>query len=128
RPTGGTQPGDRRANRRQSHFKKNFGAVVLTAELRHAVQQELASDARLRCTRVLQALGVACSSWYRQPVPEEQRRRPGPAPQPIPEAVRQAVLDMAKSNPWYGYKRIAAMCRRAGQAVRDRQAYAVMRE
>lgn len=92
------------------------------------MHKELASDVRLRCTRVLQALGVACSSWYRQPVPEEQRRRPGPAPQPIPEAVRQAVLNMAKLNPWYGYKRIAVMCRRAGQVVQDRQAYVVMRE
>jgi len=90
------------------------------------VEQELAGDASLRRTRLLAALGVATSSWYRQPVPEEERRRPGPAPQPIAEAVRQAVMDMATRNPWYGYKRIAVMCRRAGQAVLDRQ-YAVMR-
>ena len=73
-------------------------------------------------------MGIATSSWYRQPVPEDQRRRPGPAPQPIAQAVRQAVIDMAVANPWYGYKRIAVMCRRADQAVRDRQAYAVMRQ
>ena len=35
---------------------------------------------------------------------------------------------MATPNPWYGYKRIAVMCRRAGQAVKDRQAYVVMRD
>jgi putative transposase len=98
----------------------------LTAELRQAVEQELAGDARLRRTRLLVALGVATSSWYRHPVAQEQRRRPGPARQPIPEVVRQGVIDMAVANPWYGYQKIAVMCRRAGQAVQDRQAYAVM--
>lgn len=34
---------------------------------------------------------------------------------------------MAEANPWYGYKRIAVMCRRAGHAVTNRQAYRVMR-
>jgi transposase InsO family protein len=46
----------------------------------------------------------------------------------IPEAVRQTVVATATTNPWYGYKRIAVMCRRAGEPVRDRQAYRVMRE
>jgi transposase InsO family protein len=41
--------------------------------------------------------------------------------------IRQAIIEMATANPWYGYKRIAVMCRRSGHAVRDRQAYAVMR-
>jgi len=99
----------------------------LTAELRESVQQELAVDRKLRRTRVLAALGVATSSWYRRPIAAEQRRRPGPAPQPIGEAVCQAIVAMAVKNPWYGYKRIAVMCRRAGQAVQDRQAYVVMR-
>ena len=35
---------------------------------------------------------------------------------------------MAKDNPWYGYKRIAVMCRREGTSVTNRQAYRVMRE
>ena len=40
----------------------------------------------------------------------------------------QVVVEMATANPWYGYKRIAVMCRRAGHAVKDREAYAVMRQ
>jgi transposase InsO family protein len=72
-------------------------------------------------------LGIASSSWYRQAVPDDQRKRPGPAPQPIPEEVFRAVVNMATANPWYGYQRIAVMCRRAGQAVTNRQAYRVMR-
>jgi putative transposase len=35
---------------------------------------------------------------------------------------------MATENPWYGYKRIAVMCRRAGHAVKDREGYIVMRD
>ena len=30
---------------------------------------------------------------------------------------------MAKNNPWYGYKKIAVMCRRAGHPVKTGQAY-----
>jgi len=99
----------------------------LTAELRGAFDEELRKEKKLRRTRVLTALGVAASSWYRPALAADERRRPGPSPQAIPEGVRQAVIDMATKNPWYGYKRIAVMCRRAGQAVRDRQAYQVMR-
>ena len=75
---------------------------------------------------MLKAIGVARSRWYRQAVTE--RRRPGPAPKPIPEEIVTAVVEMATDNPWYGYKRIAVMCRRAGHAVKNRQAYRVMRD
>ena len=92
------------------------------------VRQELADNPKLRLTHVLQALDVASSSWYRQPMPVDQRRRPGPAPALIPDSILKTVVDMAVNNPWYGYKRIAVMCRRAGQTVKDRQAYQVMRE
>jgi putative transposase len=95
--------------------------------VRQRVNEELAGDAKLRRTRLLAALDIATSSWYRQPRPEGERQRPGPAPRPIAEPIRQAVLAMATANPWYGYKRIAVMCRRAGRAVPDRHAYAVMR-
>lgn len=87
----------------------------------------VAATPRPRLTGVLDALGVASSSWYRRPVPEDQRRRPGPAPKPVPEEIVRAVVKMAQENPWYGYKRIAVMCRRDETAVTDRQAYQVMR-
>lgn len=85
-------------------------------------------DSKLRRTRVLKALDIAASSWYRPPTPVEQKKRPGPRRIVIAEAIRRAVIDMAKSNPWYGYKRIAVMCRRAGHKVCNRHAYLVMRE
>jgi putative transposase len=79
-------------------------------------------------TGVLRALGLATSSWYRRPIPEDRRRRPGPPPRPIPQEVIDAVVKMATENPWYGYQRIAVMCRREDEPVTDRQAYRVMRE
>ena len=45
----------------------------------------------------------------------------------MPPAIELAVVSMATENPWYGYKRIAVMCRRAGQKVTNRQCYRVMK-
>ena len=94
----------------------------MRAEVRAAVQ----ADARSRLWGVLMALGIASSTWYYRPVRSEVdgRRRP---PIVVPPAIDRAVAKMAKANPWYGYKRIAVMCRRAKRAVTDRQAYWVMR-
>jgi len=81
---------------------------------------------RARITGVLSSLGIPTTTWYRKPIPEDQRRRPGPKPKPIPEAAEKAVVAMATENPWYGYQRIAVMCRRESEPVTDRQAYRVM--
>ena len=81
-----------------------------------------------RLGRVLGHLGIATSSWYRPSMDEGLRKRPGPPAKPIAEQVVQAVVTMATQNPWYGYKRIAVMCRRAGHAVKNREAYIVMRD
>ncbi len=81
-----------------------------------------------RLGQVLRHLGIATSSWYRPPTDEISRKRPGPQPKPIAEQVVQVVVTMATENPWYGYKRIAVMCRRAEHAVKDREAYVVMRD
>ena len=79
-----------------------------------------------RTTVVLRQLEVPVSNWYRRP--KAERKRPGPPAQPIPAEIVATVVKMATANPWYGYKRIAVMCRRAGDAVKNRQAYRVMRE
>jgi putative transposase len=81
-----------------------------------------------RLGRVLGHLGIAASSWYRPSTDEGLRKRPGPQPKPIAEQVVHAVVTMATQNPWYGYKRIAVMCRRAGHAMKNREAYIVMRD
>jgi putative transposase len=81
-----------------------------------------------RRTEVLRLVGIAASSWYRPSEDQSPRKRPGPEPKPIREEVVRAVVKMATDNPWYGYKRIAVMCRRAGHAVKNREAYLVMRD
>lgn len=92
------------------------------------ITSELASDpTKPRQTQVLRLVGVAPSSWHRSPRAGEPKR-PGPPPQPIPEEVLTAVVTMAVENPWYGYKRIAVMCRREGVVVTDRQVYRVMKD
>jgi transposase InsO family protein len=101
----------------------------LSAENRTVIKSEMEAPdttAPARLTHVLRLVGVAPSSWYR--VPPEQPKRRGPPAKAIPDEVREAVVKMATDNPWYGYKRIAVMCRRAGVAVTNRQAYQVMRD
>ncbi len=93
----------------------------------------LAQQPDARRTRVLAHLGIASSSWYHEPVPAQQRKRPGPKPRTVPATVEQAVLAMARANPWYGYKRIAVMCRREARQdprqpmVTNRQCLRVMK-
>jgi putative transposase len=100
---------------------------MITAEL--AVE---APPPRARQTQVLRLVGIASSSWHRAPRATE-RKRPGPPPRPLADEVVTAVVTMATANPWYGYKKIAVMCRRAAPAsgypaVKDREAYVVMRD
>jgi hypothetical protein len=95
---------------------------VITAEL-----EVKTTPPRPRQTAVLRLVGVAPSSWHR-PSRKGERKGPGPARRMIANEVVQAVVEMATANPWYGYKRIAVMCRRAGQAVKDREAYVVMKD
>ena len=92
------------------------------------VNRELEEEPTARLSAVLKALGVAKSSWYHVGVTPEERKRPGPPAKLIPDEVMIAVVNMAVKNPWYGYKRIAVMCRREGVAVKNRQAYLVMRD
>ena len=89
----------------------------MTPPLREDIRQMTDEAKTVRLTAVLSALQIPTSSWYRQPIPEDQRRRPGPQPKPIPEAVEKAVIAMATENPWYGYQRIAVMCRRETEPV-----------
>ena len=89
--------------------------------------QVAARPPRPRQTQVLRLVGVAPSSWHRVPR-EGARKRPGPPPRPLSDEVVTAVVEMATAYPWYGYKKIAIMCRRDGQAVVDREAYVVMRD
>jgi transposase InsO family protein len=88
----------------------------------------LEKDSEVRITAVLDVLDIARSSWYHQGVPASQRKRPGPAAKPIPEEIVRVVIRAAELYPWYGYKKIAVICRRDGYRVKNRHAYRVMHE
>jgi putative transposase len=92
------------------------------------VKKQLATHPRTRLTAVLKALGLATSCWYYTAVPAEKRRRPGPPLKPVDPQVEAWVIAMATINPWYGYQRIAVMCRREGWRVKNREAYRVMKK
>lgn len=82
----------------------------------------------VRITGLLDALSIAHSSWYRKPLPPSERKRSGPAAKPIDEHIVRVVILTAEMYPWYGYKKIAVICRRAGHKVKNRHAYRVMDE
>ena len=82
----------------------------------------------VRITGVLDALGIAYSRWYYTPVPSSERRRPGPAAKPLSDHIVRIIIQAAQMYLWYGYKKIAVICRRAGHKVKNRHAYRVMNE
>lgn len=79
----------------------------------------------VRLNRVLKALGVARSTWYERKTDEP--RKPGRKPRPVPEALAEAIRILAREYPWWGYKRLAVVARRAGLAVTNKQVYRVMK-
>jgi len=85
-------------------------------------------DSIVRITAVLDALDIAYSSWYHRPVEPSQRKAPGPRRKAIRQELVLAVIQAAELYPWYGYKKIAVICRRSGFKVKNRQAYRVMAE
>lgn len=78
-----------------------------------------------RLKPLLSALGVACSSWYHRP--EAVPGKPGLAPRPLDEALRAKVVEFAHRYPWWGYKRLAIVMRRAGVVVSNKFVHAVFK-
>ena len=83
------------------------------------------APAPVRLNRVLRALGVARSVWYARKRAEP--RKPGRKPKPVPEGLAAPVRELARAYPWWGYKRIAVVARRAGLAVSNKLVYRVMK-
>jgi transposase InsO family protein len=77
---------------------------------------------------ILKILGISSSSWYYRKQDKSQQRKRGPKPKEISKEALEVVLSKTDGNPWYGYKRIAVMCRRSGLSISDRQVYRIMKE
>ena len=78
-----------------------------------------------RSKAVVRALGWPASSFFR--MPQASKKRPGPKPWPLDPVKAQAVRETAWACPWWGYKRIAVICRRSGLAVSNRFVYRVLK-
>lgn len=81
--------------------------------------------AAVRLCQVLGWLGIARSTWYRHRASEP--KRPGRKPKAVPETLARIIGYFAKLYPWWGYKRIAVVTRRAGVGVTNKQVYRVMK-
>jgi len=57
-----------------TEFQKNGRRLVLNEAVRTEIRQMAAETEGARITRVLGALGIATSSCYRRPIPEEVYR------------------------------------------------------
>lgn len=81
----------------------------------------------MRLGVVLIALGIAVSTWYYRPRPANAKPRKRRV-KPLAPEVEAKVVKKAEDNPWYGYKRIAVMCRRSDIKVSTRQVYRVFKK
>ena len=63
----------------------------------------------------------------RHALEESEPKRPGRKPRVVPEALAEKVRAVAREYPWWGYKRIAVVVRRAGGEVSNKQVYKVMK-
>ena len=92
------------------------------------------SARRVRLTKVLDALGGR-ATWYRRvaargrpPSPEKESPRRGPQAREITPWERCVVETVARAFPWYGYKKIALICRRLDETVAVRKVYRIMKD
>ncbi len=102
----------------------------MTEDLRKEVDVEMLARgaAKPRLTEVVSNLGIATSRWYYRPKPPSERKQSIRVPLTVPVEIAAGIIQMAEENPWYGYKRIAVMCRRAEMDVSNRQAYRIMKK
>jgi putative transposase len=80
-----------------------------------------------RLVAILRHLGLPTSSWYHKPKPSSEHRPRGPRPKPLDPEKVEKVRATAELYPWWGYKRIAIVCRREGLAVTNRFVYLVFK-
>src|SRR3972149_6769459 len=92
----------------------------------HALNGRAGEGGRgVRRHRVLAALGIARSVWYARPAREP--RKPGRRPKSVSEELVTEVKALAHRYPWWGYKRIAVVARRAGLGLSNKDVYQVFK-
>ncbi len=102
----------------------------MTEELRSDVSTAMEEnrETKSRLTGILSHLEIATSRWYYRPIPPSKRKPTVRVPLTVPAENVAAIISMAEDNPWYGYKKIAVMCRRSEVDVSNRQVFRVMKK
>lgn len=90
----------------------------MTEEGRQVVRAAVERRPGLRLKAVVSAMGWAHSSFFRRPV--ASKRRPGPLPKALDPELSEMVRSFALMYPWWGYKKLAVVMRRAGVGVSNR--------
>lgn len=84
------------------------------------IKQEQGEQPGARLKPILKAVGIAPSSWFAGQSPAAPANRRGPPRRDLDANLRQSVVAFAARYPWWGYKRLAVVMRRAGTAVSTR--------
>lgn len=90
----------------------------MTDEVRELVRQEVDAaepPPQVRLKSVLRFTGIAPSTFFHRPVETAKKR--GRKARELDEALVAKVEEFARRYPWWGYKRLALVLRRAGVAV-----------
>jgi hypothetical protein len=74
-----------------------------------------------RLSKLLDWLGIACSSWHARPAAKPGR--PGRKPKGVPEKLAARIRTLAETYHWWGYKKIAVVAGREGLKVTNKQVY-----
>jgi putative transposase len=97
----------------------------MSAELRALIKAETQADG-VRVKPVLRALDVAASTYFHR-AKHGERQRPGPKPKALDAARKAVVMEFAERYPWWGYKRLSIVIRRAGHAIGKKFVHAVFK-
>ena len=88
----------------------------MSDEVRAVVRAEVAAaEPPARLKQVLRWASIPASTFFHRRVDEPNKR--GRKRQPLDEALVAKVEAFAREYPWWGYKRLAVVMRRAGIAV-----------
>lgn len=91
------------------------------------IKQEQGEFPGARLKPILKLVGIAPSTWYASTEPSPPPRRRGPARRELDPDMRREVVAFAARFPWWGYKRLAVVMRRAGITVSTRFVQRVFR-
>ena len=98
----------------------------MNTEVRALIKCETQADG-IRVKQVLERLQLSASTYYRQQAREGDRQRPGPKPRALDEARKALVVEFAERYPWWGYKRLTIVMRRAGHEIGKKFVHAVFK-